>query len=41
MPKLAPAGRYRMVWTAVDPAGNQSEPVKAPPVTLSHKRRAT
>jgi hypothetical protein len=38
--KLAPAGRYRMVWTAVDRAGNQSEPIKSPRVTLSHKRRA-
>jgi FlgD Ig-like domain len=27
--KLARAGRYRMVWAAVDRAGNPSEPIKA------------
>ncbi|HSS68780.1 MAG TPA: FlgD immunoglobulin-like domain containing protein, partial [Nocardioidaceae bacterium] len=38
--KLAPAGRYRVVWTGVDAAGNVSEPLKGPWVTLSRKRQA-
>jgi hypothetical protein len=38
--KLARAGRYRMLWTAVDRAGNPADPVKGAWVTLSHKRRA-
>jgi hypothetical protein len=37
--RLAPAGVYRMVWTSVDSAGNESV-IRSPRVTLSHKRRA-
>ena len=37
---LARAGRYRIVWTGIDAAGNQSEPLKGPWVRLSRKRQA-